>query len=184
MFFSCFGKKRTKRSRHREGAECRAPARQSRPSLCTHPGAHFRWLWSTLTEILHCQISTPGSTDGKISAIRRKRIQKRFRPGRERGLGGEWLGVGVAVFVYYSSIDRLRINALPPADFFGYFLVRRQESNITALKNFIIKNFSTTPVECGEICCGKILTKNCLHRGCGKVIVFNIRAVDKNALGL
>jgi hypothetical protein len=37
-------------------------------------------------------------------------------------------------------------------------------------------------VECGEIGCGKICSKNFLHRGCGKVIVFNIEAVDKKAL--
>ena len=38
MLLSCTEQESNQRSRHREGAVCRAPARQSRPSLCTHPG--------------------------------------------------------------------------------------------------------------------------------------------------
>ena len=49
--------------------------------------------------------------------------------------------------VYCCSIDRLRINALPPADFFGYFLVRRQESNTTAPQRFCTPKFLHNP--CG-----------------------------------
>ena len=36
--FLVSAQERNQRKRHREGAVCRTPARQSRPSLCTHPG--------------------------------------------------------------------------------------------------------------------------------------------------
>ena len=39
------------------------------------------------------------------------------------------LEVGVEEAVYGRSADRLRGQRLPYADFFGYFLVQRQESN-------------------------------------------------------
>ena len=35
---SCVRTRKDQRKRHREGAVCRAPARQIRPSLCTYPG--------------------------------------------------------------------------------------------------------------------------------------------------
>ena len=38
MLLSCAEQESNQRNRHREGAVCRAAARQSRPSLCTHPG--------------------------------------------------------------------------------------------------------------------------------------------------
>ena len=52
--------------------------------------------------------------------------------GAGKGTGGKRLKAGVAVLVYLRSTDRLCRSALPPDVFFGYFLVRTQESNITS----------------------------------------------------
>ena len=52
MYFSCFAKKSTKRRRPR-GAELIAPAIKAAP--LETPGAHLRWLRSTLTSILFMQ---------------------------------------------------------------------------------------------------------------------------------
>jgi hypothetical protein len=63
--------------------------------------------------------------------LSKKQIQKCFRLGRERGLGGGWLGVGAEVLVYFDSIDRLRNNASPQPVSFGTFLVRHKKSICT-----------------------------------------------------
>ena len=70
------------------------------------------------------------------------RLKKRFQPVLRRkagwGSGGGRLKDGVEVLVFLCGDERLCRSAPPPAAFFGYFLVRTQESNtdlvITAVR--------------------------------------------------
>ena len=86
-FFSCFGKKRTKRSRNKGALRANAP-----PLFIPQPP--FRYCSGTLK----CSCS---------GAAREGYTGEGVPGARERD-----------------------INHLPCADFFGYFLVRKQESNI------------------------------------------------------
>ena len=61
------------------------------------------------------------------------RLKKRFQPVLRRkagwGSGGGRLKDGVEVLVFLCGNERLCRSAPPPAAFFGYFLVRTQESD-------------------------------------------------------
>ena len=137
MFLSCPAKKGTKEGVIGEALRWKAPS----------PMYPTRRISSPASKNLRSLSFVFRKHKWKDICYQKKRIQKCFRLGRERGLGGEWLGVGVEGLVYCCSIDRLRINALPPADFFGYFLVRRQESNTTAPQRFYTQKFLHNP--CG-----------------------------------
>ena len=63
----------------------------------------------------------PGIEENRLTQIHRR------RPGR--GLGGGRLKVGLLMEIYLRSNDRLCGQRLPPAAFFGSFLVRTQEMN-------------------------------------------------------
>jgi len=125
MSFSCFAKKRTKRRRHREGAEliahlraksrtlpgcapkraCGRSRNQSRPSLCTYPGTHLRRLWSTLTSILFRQ---------KVFRlfVRRVTFLKSATPSTTKMPCGKIRRAFVIIFSYFRSNEPGRPNGV------------------------------------------------------------------------
>ena len=131
--FSCFGKKSAKRSRHRGGAD-----RRSLSELL---------LRSTILPRLRAalpDVPLPALVE-RMAAIEIFKIRERRKirtqvltsktitavssTGAWWGSGGGRLKDGVEVSVFLCADERLCRSAPPPAAFFGYFLVRTQESN-------------------------------------------------------
>ena len=132
----------------------RAPARRIRPLY--NPPPHLRWRWSTLTYILStakmsrflpCRISASGIRQGGVCGAAANvkmlrgchHVDETHRRCQVR-TGG----------VHRGGCLRARERAskhLPCADFFGYFLVRRQESNTYSLteKRAMKKNLRNFP---------------------------------------
>ena len=144
MYFSCFAKKSTKRRRPR-GAELLAPA--SKAALLKNlSDTHLRWRWSTLTYILFVQ---------KMFRffVRKVSLEKNRQSGPKWNspLSVRLQSANKLCPLRYSAVAKCvpgvvhrrgRLGSrerdtqrLSYADFFGYFLVRRQESNITAPSN-------------------------------------------------
>ena len=117
MYFSCFAKKSTKRRRLKEALSSALPRRKT-PSLRIHPSridvvaVHFHSKmitgpYFTKTDLFH---------NVRPAVLTIPVILLRCAPGVSKG-GGSGAGA--------TSLSA------PLADFFGYFLVQWQESNIT-----------------------------------------------------
>ena len=134
--FSCFGKKRAKRSRLKR-ALCVALPRAKSVPLKDHPAA-LTTLWSTLTYILNtakmfrfllCSGSASEIRQGGESGAAANSKARIVLSRRENATQHpKCVRVG---YIGAGAICRAaaRHERRPYADFFGYFLVRRQESN-------------------------------------------------------
>ena len=110
-------------------------------------GAHLRWRWSTLTYILFGQkmfrfFCPKGNTIANRQSGRRGTVRFDFACGVLQSCP---LRCSADIKCATGEVHRRgrlsarerRTQRLSYADFFGYFLVRRQESNITVRTGFI-----------------------------------------------
>ena len=133
--FSCFGKKSAKRSRHK--GHCASRSRAPNPSPCVSPAA-LTTARSTLTYILSttkmfrflpcCGSSSGIRQGGESGAAAVAQLLRGHRHVDETHRGCQVRTGGVHRGGCLSARER-DSKRLPYADFFGYFLVRRQESN-------------------------------------------------------
>jgi len=132
--FSCFGKKRAKRSRHRGGADRRSLSEHEISSIIL-PRLRAALPYVPLPALIERTAVVEAPETGTAAQIIRtwvstpKSIPAGSSTGAGWGPGGGRLKVGVVRPVYPRSNERLCRSAHPPDVFFGYFLVRTQESD-------------------------------------------------------
>ena len=169
MYFSCFAKKSTKRRRPR-GAEFLAPARKAAP--LETPGAHRHHYGTSCTTILSVKKCSDFLTDYSAE----KTVILTFNLFRNHFDARRGIPKGAALVREQPASAPL----WPPS--LVTFLFGDKKVTLPHPRDFALQNFSTTPVECGKVSCGKICGKNSFHKACGKVIIIHIWPVDKKVL--
>ena len=101
---------------------CRAPARQIRPSLCTHPGRI-----AVGAEELNLE-TRRGKNVPIFATLRRFLRDGRAQVGTLAPRGSSIENLNCRRGIPKGGVF---VKSHPLAEFFGYFLVQRQESNIT-----------------------------------------------------
>ncbi len=126
MYFSCFAKKSTKRRRLKEALRAKAP------SLRIHPP--LRQPVSKNVPIFgHLQLKIRKISPGRLPKIGTfSGVGWRCGGGFQRGGAPRSESINNMIAGGNHTIIHTFARSAPLADFFGYFLVQRQESNITA----------------------------------------------------